>query len=401
MASWGLAFEYGKNAYMDMMKKQEELDRYLAERNLWETELRTKEAAANAARAETERISENSVILSQYADAIMSGDYNAYAEVLSKINPSKQYRHLGDGVIAEIDPKNPKQVIQSTARSIKNIEPTALISELYKSAESIGAISSNERKAKEEELKHKRTKEIERIKGDNAARVATINKQGAIAAAQARASGVPGASSPGKISRINLSDKDREYLDSTVAQTLFGSGARGIRTEDGGWEVYDSTGALVPLKKEDIRDLEEVHRAMLTSTSNLAQSNSGDLQANIASVASKFSNQINFNKGYNAALTEYNKGLEIFNKAKASAKKTSDELNKWSNVDINSLPEDQREAAERYLSRQEDKYVTSSAVGMPTWDEAKWGKLGDSLRPLTYGLGLNFNTSSEKSKSKK
>ena len=163
MASWGLAFEYGKNAYMDMMKKQEELDRYLAERNLWETELRTKEAAANAARAETERISENSVILSQYADAIMSGDYNAYAEVLSKINPSKQYRHLGDGVIAEIDPKNPKQVIQSTARSIKNIEPTALISELYKSAESIGAISSNERKAKEEELKHKRTKEIEKM----------------------------------------------------------------------------------------------------------------------------------------------------------------------------------------------------------------------------------------------
>ena len=400
MASWGLAFEYGKNAYTDMLRKQEELDRYLAERNLWETELRTKEAAASAVRAETERTSQNSIILSQYADAIMSGDYNAYADALSKINPNKQYKYLGDGIIAEIDPKNPKQVITSTARNIKGIEPTALISELYKSAESIGAISSNERKAKEEELAHKRKKELKTLEGKNAADVARINKQGAIEAAQIKASGVPGKSS-GTTSRINLSDKDREYLDSTVAQTLFGSGARGIRTEDGGWEVYDKNGSPVPLKKEDIRDLEEVHRVMLTSTSNLAQSNSGDLQANIASMASMLSNQINFNKDYNAAWTEYDKGLNVFNKAQASAKKTSDEIKKWSGVDILSLPENQREAAEALLEKYNSDLSSAYSVGMPTWDETKWGKRGDSLRPVTYGLGLNYKTSTKEEKSKK
>lgn len=403
MASWGLAFEYGKNAYTEMMKKQEELDRYLAEHDLWEMELRTKEATARANRAEAERTSENSIILSQYADDILSGDYDAYANALSKINPNKQFKHIGGGIIAQVDPSNPRLTLPESARDVSKIEPSKLVSELYKSAESTGAITAQERAAEEGRLKHQREKDIERMKGENAARVATINQQGHIAAAQAKAGGGSSTTRPtgGKGSRINLSDKDREYLDSTVAQTLFGSGVRGVRTEDGGWEVYDKTGAPIQLKQEDIRDLEEVHRVMLTDTSNLAQSNSGDLQANIATVASTLSNQINFNKGYNTALTEYNKGLDFYNKAQASAKKTSADLNKWSNVDINSLPEDQREAAESFIEMSKDKYASSSAVGMPTWDEKKWGKRGDSPRPITYGLGLRYISPSEESKSKK
>ena len=404
MASWGLAFEYGKNAYTEMMKKQEELDRYLAERNLWEMELKTKEATARANQAEAERTSENSIILSQYADDILSGNYGAYADALSKINPNKQFKYIGDGIIAEVDPSNPKLILPESARDISKIEPSKLVSELYKSAESIGMISANERKAEADKLAHDRNKEIKTIEGKNAATAATIKAQGAIAAAKVKAEGASSSTTRttgGKGSRINLSDKDREYLDSTVAQTLFGSGVRGVRTEDGGWEVTDKTGAPIQLKKEDIRDLEEVHRVMLTDSSNLAQSNSGDLQANIATVASTLSNQINFNKGYNTALTEYNKGLDFYNKAKASAKKTSDELNKWSDVDINSLPEDQREAAESFIAMSKDEHARSSAVGMPTWDESKWGKRGDSLRPITYGLGLRYMSSSEESKSKK
>lgn len=402
MASWGLAFEYGKNAYSDMLKKQEELDRYLAERDLWETELRTKEAIARSNRAEAERTSENSVILSQYADDILSGDYDAYANALSKINPNKQFKHIGDGIIAQVDPSNPKLILPESARDVSKIEPSKLVSELYKSAESTGAITSQERAAEEGRLKHQREKDIEKMKGDNAARVATINKQGTIAAAGIKAGGASTTShTGGKGSRINLSDKDREYLDSTVAQTLFGSGVRGVRTEDGGWEVYDKTGAPMQLKKEDIRDLEEVHRVIITDTSNLAQSNSGSIQANIASVASRVSNRINHNKDYNEAWTAYDKGLTSRERAVKSAEEASKAARKWENVDLSSLPEDQREAAEGALSQYNATIEAANNFGMPVWDEARFGKRGDSLRPITYGIGLSYKTPAEETKTKK
>ena len=402
MASWGLAFEYGKNAYMDMLKKQEELDRYLAERNLWETELRTKEATARATQAEAERTSENSIILSQYADDILSGDYDAYANALSKVNPNKQFKHIGDGIIAQVDPSNPKLIIPESARDISKIEPSALVSELYKSAESTGAITSQQRAAEEGRLKHNQAKELEKMKGENAAKVATINKQGMIAAAGIKAGGSSTIRpTGGKGSRINLSDKDREYLDSTVAQTLFGSGARGIRTEDGGWEVYDKKGNPIALKEEDINNLEEVHRTILTSSSNLAQSNSGDLQANIASIASLVSNQIKHNKDYNEAWTAYDKGLTSRERAVKSAKEASDAAKKWENVDLSALSEVDREAAEDTLSQYKAIIDTANNFGMPVWDEKRFGKRGDSVRPITYGIGLSYKTPSEETKTKK
>lgn len=403
MASWGLAFEYGKNAYTDMLRKQEELDRYLAERDLWETELRTKEATARAQRAEAERTSENSIILSQYADAILSGDYDAYADVLSKVNPNKQFKHIGSGIIAQVDPSNPRLTIPESARDISKIEPSKLVSELYKSAESIGAITAQERAAEEGRLKHNQAKELKTMEGDNAARVATINAQGRVTAAKIAADSSSSSSGPrgGKTSRINLSDKDREYLDSTVAQTLFGSGVRGVRTEDGGWEVYDKKGSPIPLKDEDIRDLEEVHRTLLTSTSNLAQSNSGDLQANIASTASLVSRQINYNNDFNTAREAYNKGLASYAKAREDAKEASKKANEWKDVDLSTLPEEQREAVENALSQYATTMDTAKSFGVPVWDEERFGKFVDSPRPRTYGIGLSYRTPSEETKTKK
>ena len=404
MASWGLAFEYGKNAYTEMMKKQEELDRYLAERDLWEMELRKKEAIARAEQAEAERTSENSVILSQYADDILSGNYGAYADALSKINPNKQFKYIGDGIIAQVDPSNPKLILPESARDISKIEPSKLVSELYKSAESTGMISANERKAEADKLAHERNKEIKTIEGKNAATAATIKAQGAITAAKIKAGAASSSTSRttgGKGSRINLSDKDREYLDSTVAQTLFGSGVRGVRTEDGGWEITDKTGAPIQLKKEDIRDLEEVHRTILTSSSNLAQSNSGSLQANIASVASYVSNQIKHNKDYNEAWTAYDKGLTSRERAVKSAEEASKNARKWENVDLSALPETEREAAEGALAQYQATIDAANNFGVPVWDEARFGKRGDSLRPITYGIGLAYKAPSEETKTKK
>lgn len=403
MASWGLAFEYGKNAYTDMLRKQEELDRYLAERALWEMELKTKEATARATQAEAERTSENSIILSQYADDILSGDFDAYANALSKVNPNKQFKHIGDGIIAQVDPSNPKLVIPGSARDISKIEPSKLVSEIYKSATSIGMISKNEMDAEADRLKHNRAKELKKMDADSAERVATINAQGRIDAAKISAGGSSSSSGPrgGKTSRINLSDKDREYLDSTVAQTLFGSGVTGIRTEGGGWEVYDKKGAPIPLKDEDIRDLEEVHRTLLTSTSNLAQSNSGDLQANIASAASLVSNQIKENKEFNTAREAHNKGLASLARAREDAKEASKEANKWKDVDLSTLPEDQREAAERAISQHNATIDTAKNFGVPVWDEKRFGKFVDSPRPRTYGIGLSYRTPSEETKTKK
>lgn len=405
MASWGLGFEYGKKAYEEMRRTQEENDRYLAEHNLWETDLRTKEAVADATLAEAQRVSANSKNLTKYTDAILHGDYGAYADALSEMNPGKQYRHIGDGVIAEVDPKNPSMVLKGSTFSIKGKNPTALVSELHKFAEDTASITSQHREGvKDKEDKDHELKKLG-LQNQNAKDVANIYAGATKYAAELNQAGkgltgISGGGSGGKSSRINLSDKDIEYLDSTVAQTLFGSGASGVRSEDGSWTVYQD-GTPVKLSANDVRDLEDVHRAMIIGVSNLANTNSGSLRANIANIATTLGHQIQKNNEYNAAQAAFIKDRDAVKLAQEAGKKARNNREVSGKINYSNLTPEVQELIDEQHARWEETADRGAAVGMPVWDEKKYGPFSETPLARTYGLVPLVQPSRKEPESKK
>ena len=407
MASWGLGFEYGKKAYEEMRRTQEENDRYLAEHGLWETELRTKEAVAAATEASAKRTSAMSIALDKNTNAILSGDPQAYVNVLNAADPSVQFKHLGDGTIAQVDPKNPSMIIKGSAFSIKGKNPTSLVSELHKYAETTAGITEQHRASEQDEKDKKHEIKKVTLQNQGAKDVATIGANAKILAAEIEgaAKGLTGLSgssggSGGKSSRINLSDKDIEYLDSTVAQTLFGSGASGIRSEDGSWTVYQD-GTPVKLSANDVKDLEDVHRAMIIGVSNLANTNSGSLRANIANIATTLGHQIRNNIDYEGARTAYIKERDAATKAREAGKEARNNLEVSGKIDYSNLSPEYQALIDEQHANWEEQVGRGAAAGMPVWDEKTWGAFSEDPRARTYGLVSLVQPSKKEPESKK
>lgn len=102
MASWGLAFEYGKNAYTDMLKKQEELDRYLAERDLWRARLTEEEEAQSTSSKVNREIRKSTELITANKQAILAGDDTAFITTLNQMAEASggSYQKRKDGKIA-------------------------------------------------------------------------------------------------------------------------------------------------------------------------------------------------------------------------------------------------------------------------------------------------------------
>ena len=86
MASWGLAYEYGKNAYEDMWRKQEENDRYAAQRKLFDMQLKEEEQEMATKSLENARIRQYRDIAVTYGDKMGRGGsmgVKAYADAMT------------------------------------------------------------------------------------------------------------------------------------------------------------------------------------------------------------------------------------------------------------------------------------------------------------------------------
>lgn len=390
MASWGLGFEYGKKAYEEMRRTQEENDRYLAEHNLWETELRTKEAVAAANEASAKRTSAMSIALDKNTNAILSGDPQAYVNVLNAADPSVQFKHLGDGTIAQVDPKNPSMVLKGSTFSIKGKNPTSLVSELYKFAETNASISAQHREGVQDDKDKKFELEKIILQDQNSEKVARIGANATIQAAELNAAskGLTGlygssGSSGGKSSRIDVSKEDAEFLDAATVRVLFGEGATGIREADGTWVVMDSKRNPIALSQEDVRDLNDVHTALYNTAHNSATSNNADFKVNVNNAAAGLSGIVSNIKTHNA-------NVKAHNDAKAQAKKASEraaflkpkveENNRiWADYSWEEMPEHVKD-----MEREYDRAVVSST---PVAFNDVFG-LGEN--EVTTGQGLSF-----------
>lgn len=97
MASWGLAYEYGKNAYEDMWRKQEENDRYAAQRKLFDMRLEAEEAEQEIANRELARSLNVRDTINAYQNDLMSGGSKGRQAFVDALNQMGIGAQLVDG----------------------------------------------------------------------------------------------------------------------------------------------------------------------------------------------------------------------------------------------------------------------------------------------------------------
>ena len=110
MASWGLAFEYGKKAYTDMMKRQEELDRYLAERALWDARRQEAEEQQATDTMVNREIRKSTEAITANKQAILAGNDEAFIDTLNTLASASggKYEKRKDGKLVFM--KDGKQI---------------------------------------------------------------------------------------------------------------------------------------------------------------------------------------------------------------------------------------------------------------------------------------------------
>lgn len=300
MASWGLAFEYGKNAYTEMMKKQEELDRYLAERDLWRARL-TEEEEAQAMNTYVNReVRAAQKAITENKKGIEAGDIDAYLRAKNalasgtgytwvKLDGSKIGIRAADGTI------NKDTIRDLSSDEWKN--PAARIAELEKSAKTIMEMASQYRTDAEQNKKDKWEREKfyaeeegknKRNKADNETKlaVARIGKEAALL-------GLSGGSGSGSKSGVSVDDKHVAAANNYAARAVLGVNVSAKVDDNNTVRFYDAaTGAEVPVNDKQRQDINKGAQWILTHANNTAATHNVDIDLALGNSALALQNNI-------------------------------------------------------------------------------------------------------------
>ena len=293
MASWGLAFEYGKKAYTDMMKRQEELDRYLAEHNLWEAERIEKEEALATQTAENRKARKGLAVLNKYRDDVVAGDDSAFVSMLNDqaegtgakftLEGKKVYR-IKDGNKSLAYDLNSKELKNGSSRVAEFIKGYGLTSlDQYNKYEA-GIKDNREMKYKYDELQTR--KDVAKIKADGA-----VNAAGAKGGASTKVT--------------TWSKEDNQEASSYAPSLVFGSGASGSRDENGMWTVTNVDGSARTLTSEDVAKLDKAFRYIKEQAENESKRTSSDPIVSIPGVAVKASQFLAKAEDYNTKIDDF------------------------------------------------------------------------------------------------
>lgn len=232
MASWGLAFQYGKKAYEDMWREQEENERYAATRKLHDMQL----AEAEKAQADQTLVNDEEragrAVITKYKKAIMKGGEDgakAYAQARTEMGVPTVY--LGDGKVGSLLANG--QVDPSTIVTMKGDKwnGTAMMSELQK------MVPSAEKEAARYDAAVATNRqyqwEADKLKQQLAAQygVASMYANAKLKAAGMQAGAVRQAMFHDQFIKNNK-EIDQMTL-SQAARSAFGEGATAVRGEDG------------------------------------------------------------------------------------------------------------------------------------------------------------------------
>lgn len=298
MASWGLAFEYGKNAYTDMLKKQEELDRYLAERDLWRARLTEEEEAQTMNTYVNREVRAAQKAITENKKGIEAGDIDSYLRAKNALASGTGYTWVKlDG--SKIGIRTPDGSInKDTIRDLSSDEwknPAARIAELEKSAKTIMDMASQYRKDVEKNNKDAWEREKFYAEDDRLRDIAEGNWRNNLAVArigaEAKALGLTGGSKDK--SGVHVDEKHVAAANNYAARAVLGVNVSVKADDNNTMRFYDATtGAEIPVNDKQRQDINKGAQWILTHANNTAATHKVDIDVALGNSAIALQNNI-------------------------------------------------------------------------------------------------------------
>lgn len=130
-ASWGLAFQYGKKAYEDMWREQEENERLAATRKLYEMEVAAKEAELATQELENAETRRNRALIASALPQLRAGGNQAKQATAALLSQMSGQPHVvKDGKIYLQEPDG--SLSESVIKNVNSMNTDQLIGELDK-----------------------------------------------------------------------------------------------------------------------------------------------------------------------------------------------------------------------------------------------------------------------------
>lgn len=285
MASWGLAFQYGKKAYEDMWKEQEENERLAATRRPFDMTIQEQEEALEDTANTNREVRAGNRVITKYKKQIERGGEEgakAYAMALSEMGiPAVYLGNMKVGTIGADGQVDPRTVLDMGG---KGWNGRSMMAEVYKyvpSAENAyneynAAVARNQDKQLQMDL-------------------ATIQMNAQLRAAQMRAAasaaGMRGIASALMEKQYATNWKDvAPFLRDRSVKAAFGPDVTEIIGPDGLPVFYrNENGKQVVFtpSREQLGDLENIYNKGIVDTHNLMSSSGIPTQPGIAALASR------------------------------------------------------------------------------------------------------------------
>ncbi len=244
MASWGLAYEYGKNAYEDMWRKQEENERLAAQRKLFDMQLKEEEQEQATKSLENARVRQYRDIAVAYGDKMGRGGtlgVKAYADAMTAAGIPTTV--LDGNKVAAIDPATGKPDMSTVIDMSDSSKWTgaAIKAEFSKNIDTLKAESDEFRATAERDREFNEKKRQFDVSDERERWKARLNADTTLAAAGIYAStksggsgGAGGSGSSGKPKQTTMDNNNTLKIASeSAARTVFGEGVQIALGDDG------------------------------------------------------------------------------------------------------------------------------------------------------------------------
>lgn len=284
MASWGLAFQYGKKAYEDMWKEQEENERLAATRRLFDMTIQEREEALEDEANTNREVRAGNMVITKYKKQIERGGEEgakAYAMALSEMGIPTVY--MGDmkvGTVGADGQVDPRTVLNMGG---KGWNGRSMMAEVYKYVPSAkdsyseynAAVARNQDKQLQMDL-------------------ATLQMNAQLRAAQMRAAayaaGARGIASALAEKQYATNWKDvAPYIRDKSVKAAFGPDVTEVIGPDGVPVFYRNENgkqvAFTPTR-EELGDLENIHNKAIVGAWNLMSGSGIPMQPGVASMSS-------------------------------------------------------------------------------------------------------------------
>ena len=250
MASWGLAYEYGKNAYEDMWKKQEQNERLAAQRELYNLQLENDIANQQATNVENARINTYRNVAAIYGDKMGRGGttgVQAYAQAMTAAGVPTTV--LDGNKVATIDPYTGKPDMSTVIDMSDTSKWTgdAIKSEFAKNMDTLKAEADKYKATTERDREFNEKKRQFDVSDERERWKARLNANTQLAAAgiyaSAKSGGSGGAGGSGSSGGVTGSGKPKQttmdnnntlkIASESAARTVFGEGVQIAMGDDG------------------------------------------------------------------------------------------------------------------------------------------------------------------------